>query len=301
MKIQACCKINLGLDVLRRRADGYHDLETVMYPVRGLCDELEIEPVAGREALFAVRGLTIDCPPEDNLCLKAWRRMRDCYGIGGVRITLDKRVPFGAGLGGGSSDATAVVRAIDRLFGLHLHEEELIGHAAALGSDTAFFVRSAPQLCTGRGEVMRPCAVDLAGYTLVLVKPDAGVSTREAYAGVRPAVPAVPLIERLAQPVERWQGSVKNDFEPSVFAAHPVIGRIKERLLAEGAVYASMSGSGSAVYGLFRTEPGVETERGAKAAAAAAMATAAAPAPATATAARLAGRLADLRPYVFDL
>lgn len=275
MKIRACCKINIGLDVLRRRADGYHDLETVMYPVCGLCDELEIDRIEGEGAEFAVRGIAVDCPDEDNLCLKAWRRMRACYGIGGVRITLHKRIPFGAGLGGGSSDATAVVCAVDRLFGLQLREEELIRHAAALGSDTAFFVRSAPQLCTGRGEVMQPCAVDLGGYTLVLVKPDEGVSTREAYAGVTPAVPALRLAERIALPVERWQGCVKNDFEPSVFAAHPVIGRIKERLLAAGAVYASMSGSGSAVYGLFRTDADVTR--------------------------RLTDTLADLNPYIFDL
>ncbi len=275
MKVQACCKINIGLDVLRRRADGYHDLETVMYPVRGLCDELEIDRIEGEEVQFSVQGIAVDCPAEDNLCVKAWRRMRESYGIGGVRIALHKRIPFGAGLGGGSSDATAVLCAVDRLFGLQLREEELIRHAAALGSDTAFFVRSAPQLCTGRGEVMQPCAIDLGGYTLVLVKPDEGVSTREAYAGVRPAVPAVRLLERLAWPVERWQGSVKNDFEPSVFAAHPVIGEIKERLLAAGAVYASMSGSGSAVYGLFRTEQDAIR--------------------------LLTDKLADLRPYIFDL
>ncbi len=275
MKVQACCKINIGLDVLRRRADGYHDLETVMYPVRGLCDELEIDRIEGEEVQFAVCGMKVDCPAEENLCVKAWRRMRECYGIGGVRIALHKRIPFGAGLGGGSSDATAVLCAVDRLYGLQLREEELISHAAALGSDTAFFVRSTPQLCTGRGEVMQPCAIDLAGYTLVLVKPDEGVSTREAYAGVRPAVPAVRLLERLAQPVERWQGSVKNDFEPSVFAAHPVIGKIKEWLIDAGAVYASMSGSGSAVYGLFRTEQDATG--------------------------RLTEKLADLRPYIFDL
>ncbi len=275
MKVQACCKINIGLDVLCRRADGYHDLETVMYPVRGLCDELEIDRIEGDEVQFAVCGMEVDCPAEENLCVKAWRRMRECYGIGGVRITLDKRIPFGAGLGGGSSDATAVLCAVDQLFSLQLREEELIRHAAALGSDTAFFVRSTPQLCTGRGEVMQPCAIDLGGYMLVLVKPDEGVSTREAYAGVRPAVPAVRLLERLAQPLERWQGSVKNDFEASVFAAHPVIGEIKRRLLAAGAVYASMSGSGSAVYGLFLSE--ADTTRW------------------------LTDKLSDLRPYIFGL
>ncbi len=275
MKVQACCKINIGLDVLRRRADGYHDLETVMYPVRGLCDELEIDRIEGEEVQFSVCGMEVDCPAEENLCVKAWRRMHECYGIGGVRITLDKRIPFGAGLGGGSSDATAVLCAVDRLFSLQLREEELIRHAAALGSDTAFFVRSAPQLCTGRGEVMQPCAIDLGGYTLVLVKPDEGVSTREAYAGVRPAVPAVRLLERLAQPLERWQGSVKNDFEALVFAAHPVIGEVKMRLIDAGAVYASMSGSGSAVYGLFLSE--ADTTR------------------------RLTDKLSDLHPYIFGL
>ena len=251
MILEANCKINLGLDILRRRPDGYHDLETVMYPVRGLFDVVEVDRTASSGAEFRAEGLAVDCDPADNLCLKAFRTMHDRYGVDGVRIRLDKRVPFGAGLGGGSSDATAVIRAIDALFELHLDEAELIGCAAALGSDTAFFVRNTPQLCTGRGEVMSSCPIDLSGMTLVIVKPDEGVSTREAYAGIAPRVPAVPLAERLRRPVSEWQRSIENAFEISVFAAHPAIRAAKEQLLAAGALYASMSGSGSAVFGLF--------------------------------------------------
>ena len=245
----ANCKINIGLDVLRRREDGYHDLETVMVPVPGLFDLVQVE-CAGEDS-FRATGLALDCPADDNLCMRAVRLMRARYGVGGISVVLDKRVPFGAGLGGGSSDATAVILAVDELCGLHLAEEELVGCAAALGSDTAFFVRNTPQLCTGRGEVMRPVELDLAGLQLVIVKPDEAVSTREAYAGVCPSVPSVPLAERLARPLEQWQGCIGNDFEPSVFAVHPAIRDAKERLLAAGALYASMSGSGSAVYGLF--------------------------------------------------
>lgn len=249
MILRANCKINLGLDILRRRADGYHDLETVMVPVRGLYDDVELLPAACTE--FVSQGLPVDCPDDDNLCLKACRLMQRRYGAGDVRIRLDKRVPFGAGLGGGSSDATAVILGMNALFSLGLGEAELIAAAAELGSDTAFFVRNTPQLCTGRGEVMTTFPLDLSGLTLVIVKPEEGVSTREAYAGVSPRVPEIPLAQRLQRPLAEWQGSVTNDFEKSVFAVRPAIRETKERLLAAGALYASMSGSGSAVFGLF--------------------------------------------------
>lgn len=251
MKIKANCKINLGLDILCRRADGYHEIETVMLPVRGLYDELELDRTPERGARFESRGLAIDCPPEANLCLRAARLMHERYGVDGIRILLDKRVPFGAGLGGGSSDATAVVLAIDRLFELRLPEAELIDCAAALGSDTAFFVRNTPQLCTGRGERMEPVDLRLEGLWIVLVKPETHISTREAYAGVQPHRPQHPLRERLAQGIDRWQTTVRNAFEPHLFAAHPELAAIKERLLAAGARYAAMSGSGSTIYGLF--------------------------------------------------
>ncbi len=251
MILRANCKINLGLDVLRRRDDGYHDVVTAMFPVAGFYDEVEVTRTTARGVSFRAGGIAVDCAPDDNLCIRAFRLMQQRYDIDGVAIRLDKRVPFGAGLGGGSSDATAVLLALDELFGLRLPETELIACAAALGSDTAFFVRNIPQLCEGRGEVMSPLSLSLSGLWIVIVKPSEGVSTREAYAGVVPHVPPVPLVERLRRPINEWQGLITNDFEPSVFAAHPAILDAKEELLAAGALYAAMSGSGSAVFGLF--------------------------------------------------
>ena len=248
---KANCKINLGLDVLRRREDGFHDLETVMFPVRGLYDLVEVERRNDSEVRFSAEGLAVDCKAEDNICLKAFRLMEQRYGVRGVDIHLDKRVPFGAGLGGGSSDGTMVLLALDELFELGLSEEELILCAAELGSDTAFFVRNTPQLCTGRGEQMTPFSVDLSDFVLAIIKPDEGVSTREAYSGVRPHLPEVPLQERLQRPVAQWQGLITNDFEEHILRAHPNIARAKQALIDRGAVYASMSGSGSAVFGLF--------------------------------------------------
>ena len=254
MRVKANCKLNLGLDVLRRREDGFHELATVMYPVLGLYDVIDVERCDGDQPRFENCGIEVDCPTESNICLKAWRLLRERYGIGAVRITLDKRTPFGAGLGGGSADGTAVILALNEIFELHLSESELVGLAAELGSDTAFFVRNTPQLCTGRGEIMEPIDVSLRGMWLVLIKPNEGVSTREAYSGIKPFVPEVPLRERVLRPVAEWQQQLKNDFEPHIFAAHPIIGEVKEWLLSQGALYASMSGSGSSVFGIFEGE-----------------------------------------------
>ena len=259
MILHANCKINLGLDILRRRDDGFHDLETVMLPVADLYDVVEVERVEGR-SLFEQCGLVVDCSAEDNLCMKALHLMQRLYGVGEVRIRLDKRVPFGAGLGGGSSDATAVILALNELFALGLSDEKLVETAAMIGSDTAFFVRNTPQLCTGRGEKMEPIALPLQGLYLVVAKPSEGVSTKEAYSGVKPAVPQVRLREALARPIWEWQGLVKNDFEPHIFAAHPAIAALKQTMLDVGAIYASMSGSGSAVFGLFEQRPNFEME-----------------------------------------
>lgn len=256
MIIKANCKINLGLDVVRKRDDGYHELETVMLPVSGLYDIVELEPIASGVE-FRGEGIEVDCPMDKNLCVRAARLMQERYNIGGVRIVLDKRVPFGAGLGGGSSDATAVILAINEIYNLALDKSELSALAAELGSDTPFFVYNSPMLCTGRGEIMTPVEVDLSGLWLMVAKPQEGVSTAEAYRGVKPAQPATPLTELLKHPIEEWQGSVKNDFEPHILAAHTDILAIKNRMLDAGAVYASMSGSGSAVFGLFRERPNI--------------------------------------------
>ena len=163
---------------MRKRRDGYHDLQTVMFPVRGLYDVIDVERTAGSGAELVGRGIVVDCKAEDNLCVRAYDLMRSRYDIGGVRITLDKRIPFGAGLGGGSADATAVLIGINDLFGLRVGHDEMIDLAAQLGSDTAFFVRNTPQYCTGRGEIMEPVELPLGGYWLAVAKPDEGVSTR---------------------------------------------------------------------------------------------------------------------------
>lgn len=255
MIIKANCKINLGLFVTRKREDGYHELETVMLPVKGLYDVVEVERTEGDGVMFEGKGIVVDCAAENNLCVRAARLMQERYSVGGVRITLDKRVPFGAGLGGGSSDATAVIVAINEIYSLGLDKATLAALAAELGSDTAYFVYNDAELCTGRGEIMSPIDVDLKGLWLAVVKPDEGVSTAEAYRGVKPRMPERGLRELLAEPRTKWQGGVINDFEPHIFEAHPRIAQIKQQLLDAGALYASMSGSGSALFALFESEP----------------------------------------------
>ena len=254
MIIKANCKINLGLNVLRKRDDGYHELETVMYPVRELYDIVDVEPTESGISLTTT-GIEVDCPMDKNLCVRAARLMQERYGVGGVDIKLEKRVPFGAGLGGGSSDATAVIIAINRLYGLGLEDDVLASIAAELGSDTPFFVYNRAMLCRGRGEIMSEIDVNLKGLWLVVAKPKCGVSTAEAYRGVKASLPEVSLTERLQAPIEAWQGSVVNDFEPNIFMAHRDIADIKLQLLNAGAIYASMSGSGSALFGLFKEPP----------------------------------------------
>lgn len=255
MIINAHCKINIGLRVVRRREDGYHDLQTIMYPVRELYDLITIEANDGCDIEFEGRGIVVDCPAEKNLVVRAARLMQQRYSTRGVRITLDKRVPFGAGLGGGSADATAVICAMNELFVLGLDRPTLASLAAELGSDTPFFVYDVPQYCTGRGEIMEPVDVDLRGKWLVVAKPQEGVSTAEAYGGVRPAVPDTDLCELVARPIEQWQQSVVNDFETHILVSHPQIAEIKQSLLAAGASYAAMSGSGSAVFAIFDQQP----------------------------------------------
>ena len=255
MIIKAHCKINIGLRVVRRREDGYHDLQTIMFPVRELYDVVTIEPLEGNDIEFEGLGIVVDCPVEKNLVVRAARLMQQRYSTRGVRITLDKRVPFGAGLGGGSADATAVICAMNEIFELGLDQPTLVSIAAELGSDTPFFVYSEPQYCTGRGEIMEPVNVDLQGKWLVVAKPEEGVSTAEAYDGVRPAVPESDLCELVKMPLESWQECVVNDFEAHILVSHPRIAEIKQSLIDSGATYAAMSGSGSAVFAIFDCRP----------------------------------------------
>lgn len=243
-------KINLGLDIVRKREDGYHDIKTVMIPT-GWTDVLEIVPARGCETTLTVSGRCVDCPPEKNLVMKAYRALAETVELPPVDIYLRKIIPDGAGLGGGSADASFTLRGLNELFALGLSDEALAGIAAGLGADCPFFIYNRPMLCTGTGTDMAPVDVNLSGLTLVIVKPQVSVPTAEAYRRTTPRRPDTPLGEIISLPAAEWSGLMKNDFEASVFPAYPEIASVKEHLISEGAVYASMSGSGSAVYGLF--------------------------------------------------
>lgn len=253
------CKINIGLRVISKRDDGYHNLETIFYPVLGLYDVLMI--TAADKFSFVQDGLVVDCPDEDNLILKCYRRMQARYPqIGNVAIRFTKRIPFGAGLGGGSSDAAHTAIALNELFELGLTREQLAAEVAPLGADCAFFIYNTPCLAEGIGELLTPVPFTLSGFRLVMIKPDIHVSTREAYQGVltnsqQPTL--ADLVREGLTPIDlsRHADIICNDFERTVFPAHPELEAIKKRLLDAGAYYAAMSGSGSTIYALFEDEP----------------------------------------------
>ena len=245
------CKINIGLRVVRKREDGYHDLETIFYPVYGLHDELEVERVDDFE--FIQEGLAVDCPTEDNLIIKCYLRMRNKHPeIGDVRIRFRKNIPFGAGLGGGSSDAAHMAIALNEIFALGLSKEQLAEEVRELGADCPFFIYNTPCYAEGIGDKLSPIPLDLSGLRLVMIKPDCGVSTKEAYAGIKPK--GCSELANMAQDRSNLFHAAYNDFEDTVFVVHPEIGEIKQRLLDAGAVYAAMSGSGSTVFGLFEND-----------------------------------------------
>ena len=247
-------KINLGLNIVERRPDGYHNIETVFYPVP-LTDVLEIVPAQDEnETTLTCHGNKVDCPPEKNLVMKAYRLLQERYSLPAVEMHLYKHIPDGAGLGGGSSDAAHALIMLNQMFSLGLTDQELAAHAVTLGADCAFFIYNRPMLATGIGDVLSPVDVSLKGKTLLLVKPPMGVDTRTAYSRVVPQQPTVPVTEVISRPVMSWDGLLVNDFEPSVFAALPQLWLIKARLLDAGAEYAAMSGSGSTIFGIFDSD-----------------------------------------------
>lgn len=261
-------KINLGLNVLRRRADGYHDINSVMVGV-DWCDILEIVPSSiGIDSLHCT-GHFIDCPMEKNLVYKAVGVLRRQFpnSIPALEIHLHKNVPDGAGLGGGSADAAFAMSLVNSLFSLGLDKEQLAEYASQVGCDCPFFVYNEPMSVEGRGEIMTPVPevmAKLEKYRVVIVKqPDVSVSTAEAYAGLTPKMPEIDCLSVIGgNDVAHWPGLLTNDFEASIFAKTDVPGSIKKRLYSAGAVYAAMSGSGSAVYGLFTTETAAKTDFG---------------------------------------
>ena len=248
MKLHPNCKINIGLRVVRKREDGYHDLETIFYPVYGLHDELEVE--IANEFAFLQDGIEVDCLPTDNLIYKVYQRMQEHFPqIGNVRIRFKKNIPFGAGLGGGSSDAAHMAIALNELFQLGLTQKQLAEEVRPLGADCPFFIYNTPCYAEGIGDKLTPISLDLSGMRLVMIKPDCGVSTKEAYAGIKPKGSSE--LFKVVQNGSELFKVATNDFEDTVFVAHPEIAEIKQRLLDAGAVYAAMSGSGSTVFGLF--------------------------------------------------
>ena len=249
-------KINLGLNIVEHRPDGYHNIETVFYPIP-LTDVLEIVPAS--ETSLTCYGNHVDCPPEKNLVMKAYNLMAERYDLPPVAMHLYKHIPDGAGLGGGSSDAAHAMMMLNKMFNLEIADDDLAELAATLGADCSFFIYNRPMMATGIGDVLSPATVDLKGKTLLLVKPPVGVDTRTAYSRVVPAPSMVDLSQVIAQPVETWDGLLTNDFEPSVFAALPQLWIIKAQLLDAGAQYAAMSGSGSTVFGIFDSDKLAET------------------------------------------
>lgn len=249
-------KINLGLNIVERRPDGYHNIETVFYPIP-LTDVLEIVPA--QETSLTCYGNPVDCPPEKNLVMRAYRLLQERYDLPPVAIHLYKHIPDGAGLGGGSSDAAHVLVMLNEMFNLGIEKKDLAALAATLGADCAFFIYNRPMLATGIGDVLSPIDVNLKGKSLLLVKPPMGVDTRTAYSRVVPAPALVDLSHLIAQPVATWDGLLVNDFEPSVFAALPQLWLIKAQLIDAGAQYAAMSGSGSTVFGIFDSDKLAET------------------------------------------
>ncbi len=242
-------KINLGLSITEKRPDGYHNLETVFYPV-SLEDALEIRTSSQTEKKITLHqyGMEIAGNPEDNLVAKAYSLLDKEFHLPPVEIHLYKHIPSGAGLGGGSSDAAFMLKLLNEQFQLNLSEEI---YAATLGADCAFFIKNKPVYAEGIGNIFSPIELSLKGYQIMIVKPDVFVSTREAFANIHPHHPEYPVKEVIRHPVAEWKDTLINDFEVSVFPQHPVIGEIKQELYNQGAIYASMSGSGSSVFGLF--------------------------------------------------
>ena len=248
-------KINIGLNVVEKRPDGYHNLETVFYPI-GLQDILEIKvldegnvPECGYK--LKITGTILDGSPEDNLVVRAFKMLKHDFNLPPVSIGLYKHIPTGAGLGGGSSDAAFTIKTLNKRFDLRLTDEQMEDYCTRLGADCPFFIKDTPVFATGIGNEFHPVSFSLKGKHLVLVKPDIFVSTKDAYAKVNVRRPDTPLPELPAQPLETWKDTVINDFERSVFSKYPEIAAIKDSMYDIGAVYASMSGSGSSVFGIF--------------------------------------------------
>jgi 4-diphosphocytidyl-2-C-methyl-D-erythritol kinase len=250
------CKINIGLRIIAKRPDGYHDIETVFYPL-GLCDALEFVVSDGslKKDELTVTGLNTGSDPEKNLVIKTVKKLRGSFNIPFLKIHLHKVVPPGAGLGGGSSDAACFSRAINRYFRLNIPIEQLKLIILELGSDCPFFIDGSPAYATGRGEILKPVSHVLKGYYLSLLNPGTGINTAEAFRNCRPVTTYTHLDQTINRPLSEWKDLIINDFEIFSFKKQPVIAEIKHELYNHGAIFSLMSGSGSSVFGIFSEKP----------------------------------------------
>ena len=249
MKATVFHKINLGLHVIEKLSSGYHALETVFYPCRNFEDTIEIIPSS--EFSFTLLNADFHCNNADNLCVKAYRLLQNKYALPPVQIMLTKQIPSGAGLGGGSADAALTLKMLNTLFSLQLSTEQLHAFAAQLGSDVSFFLYGNPMYATGRGEILTPVALDLSSYSIEVVCSGISISTAHAYSAITPKKPKYSLLQIIQSPVETWKEFLVNDFEEVIFKQHPKLREIKNELYKKGAVYAAMTGSGSAIFGIF--------------------------------------------------
>lgn len=245
-------KINIGLQVTERRPDGYHNLDTVFYPIP-INDALEVVVVerVDYDCRLHISGITIEGDTDNNLVVRAYRLLAADYALPSVDIYLHKHIPTGAGLGGGSADASYMLRLLNEMFELGIPTEQLEAYATKLGADCPFFIKNTPVYATGIGNEFHPIELDLGGWYIVVVKPDVFVSTKEAYSMVKPEKPEVTLDKKITQPITKWKESISNDFENGIFTLHPELDDIKKKLYDLGAKYAAMSGSGSSLFGLF--------------------------------------------------
>ncbi|MFD2145875.1 4-(cytidine 5'-diphospho)-2-C-methyl-D-erythritol kinase [Mucilaginibacter antarcticus] len=245
-------KINIGLNITERRSDGYHNLETIFYPVQ-IKDALEVIEVP--ELSFESSGLDIPGRVEDNLCVKGYHLLKKDFDLPPVKIHLHKNIPIGAGLGGGSADAAFFIRLMNDKFEMGLTIDQQLGYARKLGADCAFFIENKPVFAFEKGDEFEPVKLDLSAYSIVLVMPDIHISTSEAYGGVKPTPVSQSLYDLIYEPIGAWKKSIKNDFENNIFKNHPEIRGAKAALYDAGALYASMSGSGASVFGIFSKAP----------------------------------------------
>ncbi|MCK4662199.1 MAG: 4-(cytidine 5'-diphospho)-2-C-methyl-D-erythritol kinase [Bacteroidales bacterium] len=251
-------KINIGLNILEKRDDGFHNIETVFYPI-GLCDILEFIPIdkkSKHKYYFENTGIYANIIPENDLVIKTYNLLvKEKYHLPAIKIHLHKVIPLGAGLGGGSSNASFMLKYLNEYFRLNISEQKLKSYASKLGSDCSFFIDNIPCFASGRGDILKQIELNLSGYYIVLIKPDFSIETTWAYSQVKPKVPDTSLLELIKSPVTEWSNLLINNFEKVIVNKHPEIAIIKEKLYKSGAVYASMSGSGSAVYGIFSKKP----------------------------------------------